>query len=198
MQVQGRDPGLGCVGLGGSVEGAGSLGREGPGKQRTWRSFSTSATGPRGATGGREGRSGWASRDRAACQLGRPGSQSAALEWRPPSSMQVRADRPRCNNACNEPGLFSVLLLAATTSIFRRVMSKKRKATTTPGRAGFWWSAHNRNRDFLLRIQNRSLVRPELIRSKDGMIDGDGGSAGTVESAGTACFPVSACLGLQS
>lgn len=68
-------------------------------------------------------------------------------------------------------------------------VSKKRKKATTPGRASFWWSAHNRNRDFLLRIQNRSLVRPELIRSKDGVIDGDGGSAGTVESAGHGVLP---------
>lgn len=33
---------------------------------------------------------------------------------------------------------------------------------------------HKHNRDFLSRTQNQSLVRPELIRSKDGTIDGDG------------------------
>lgn len=89
---------------------------------------------------------------------------------------EKRADRPRCSNACNF-NYFSPL--AAATSIFRLVSKKRKKAT--PGRASLCWSVHNRDRDFLVMylvgLRIGILVRPGLIRAKDGMIDGDGGSA---------------------
>ena len=67
------------------------------------------------------------------------------------------------------------------------VRLRKEKDHTWTGRFS---SVHYRNRDFLLRTQNRSLVRPELIRSKDGMIDGDGGSASTMLALALGVFPV--------
>lgn len=49
---------------------------------------------------------------------------------------------------------------------------------------------HIHNRDFLFNIQYPRLVRPELIRSKDGTIDGDGWQCWDCRSVPLRVFPV--------
>lgn len=119
MQVQGRDPGLGCVGLGGSVEGAGSLGRENLEVFQHQRH--RPSRGNRGA-GGEE-------------QLGEQGSSCLSIgqTWQSVSSTRVApaqfhacASRSPQMQQCTQLGLFSSFSGCDDVNI-PSCVSKKRK-----------------------------------------------------------------------
>lgn len=167
--------------------------------QRIWRSFQhrrhRHSRGNWGAGGEQPGRG----RDRAACQLGRPGrgspgrlERSAALKWRSPNSMQRASRSPQMQQRM-QLQLFPLLLLRRRQHSVVCLIKERKKAIPWTGKLLLVGPQPKSRFSLLRRTKNRTLVRPELIRSKDGMIDGDGGSAGNCRkcwaSVGTGRVP---------